>query len=540
MSHRPNPPEHRPNSLERRLDLTRRDVLKRGVGGVGILAVPGLLAACGSQGASKSTAAADGPARRGGVLSVAFVGGGNAETLDPHGGNTTIDVGRSSVLYEKLFDQYGPKGVIQPTLAESFEPNSTADEWTLRLKPDVRWHNGKPLTVDDVIYTFQRILNPKNKLGGASDIGFMDPKRMKKLDPLTLRIGFKSPIADPKTALASRFVGIIPDGFTDFAKPIGTGPFKFASWTPGKQSRFVAFKDYRIEGRPYVDELVYVSIGDSTARFNALRSGQVHAMENVDAAQATTLGSNPNLKLLSSPTGGMVAMVMDNQKSPTGDPKVRQALRLLVDRDQMVKNVLSGFGKVANDLFSPFDPLYASDIEQRTYDPEQAASLLKAAGHDGLTIDLASSTVAVGMLASAQALAEQAKAAGVNVRVKQGPADSYYTDKYMKVPFFQSQWGNYPLDSMIALSTQSTAPYNEARYSDPKFDQLWKDARATLDEGSRKDKYRELQQMVHDDGGYIIWGFANMLDGYRSNVHGLTPNPARPLGYFAFKDVWLS
>jgi peptide/nickel transport system substrate-binding protein len=289
-----------------------------------------------------------------------------------------------------------------------------------------------------------------------------------------------------------------------------------------------------------VDELRYVSIPDSTARFNALRSGQVDAIETVQAAQANSLGSDPNVKVLRSATGGMVAMVMDHLKTPTNDQRVRQALRLLVDRDQMVENVLSGYGKLGNDLFSPYDPLYASDIDQRSYDPERAKALLAQAGQDGLAIDIASSTAAPGMLESAQAFAEQAKAAGVKVAVKQSPADSYYTDKYMKVPFFQTQWGNYPLDSMIALSTQSDAPYNESRYTNRRFDRLWRDARGTLDEASRKDKYHELQQLLHDDGGYVIWGFADMLDGYRSNVHGLTPNPARPLGYFAFKDVWLS
>lgn len=536
MSHRSDPPEHS-------WDLTRRSVLKHAASGAGLLAVPGLLAACGSSSSpssSSSTTADAGTPRRGGTLRVGFVGGGTAETLDPHGGNTTIDIGRSQVLYEKLFDQYGPRGAVGPTLADSLEPNATADVWTLKLKPNVLWHDGRPLTVDDVIFTFDRILDPKNRLGGASDIGFIDRKRMKKVDDLTLTLGFNTPIADPKPSFASRFVFIIQNGFTDFAHPIGTGPFKFVSWTVGKQSKFVAFKDYRESGRPYVDELDYVSIADGTARFNALRSGQVDAIENLQASQVNSLGSDPNVKVLSSPTGGMVTLVMDNQKSPTSDRRVRQALRLLLDREQMVKNVLSGYGKVGNDLFSPFDPLYAADIEQRTYDPEQAKSLLRAAGQEGLAIDLFSSTVAVGMLESAQAFAEQAKAGGVNVSVKQSPADSYYTDKYMKVPFFQTQWGNYPLDSMIALSTQSTAPYNESRYKNPAFDKLWKDARSTLDEASRRDKYHQLQQMLHDDGGYGIWGFANTLDGYRSNVHGLTPNPARPLGYFAFKDVWLS
>jgi peptide/nickel transport system substrate-binding protein len=516
--------------------LSRRQLLQRGAGGVAILALPGsLLSACGSSSSDEQVTP-----RSGGRLRVAFVGGGSAETLDPHGGNTNIDTGRATVLYEKLFDQYGPKGVIGPTLADSIESNKTADEWTIRLKPDVQWHNGKTLSADDVLYTFNRILDPKNKLGGAADISFIDPRQMRKLDALTVRLGFHSPIADPTTAFASRFLPIIQDGFTDFRNPIGTGPFQFKSWTPGKQSLFVAYADYRVKDLPHVDELEYVSIPDSTARFNALRSGQVHATENLATSQAIGLAGNANVKVLSSATGGMVTMVMDTTKAPFDDIRVRQAFRLLVDREQMVKNALSDFGRVGNDLFSPFDPLYDSGLPHRTYDPEQAKALLKQAGKEGLQIDLQSSTAAPGMLESAQAYAEQSRKGGITVQVKQGPADSYYTDRYMKFPFFQTQWGNYPLDSMIALSTQSKAPYNEARYANPAFDKLWNDARSTLDEGPRTDKYHELQRMLHDEGGYIIWGFANTLDGYRSNVHGLRPNPARPLGFFNFKDVWLS
>lgn len=517
-------------------ELTRIGFLRRAAVGAAAVAAAPLL----GKGSLEGVAEAASGVKRGGRLVVGFVGGGSAETLDPHGGNTNIDVGRSTVLFEKLFDQRGPKGRLSPVLAESLEPNKTGTVWTVRLRDGVEWHNGKALGADDLLFTFRRILNPTNKLGGAADIGFIDPAKMKKLDRRTVRLFLNQPIADPRPAFASRMVPLIQAGTRNFTRPIGTGPFRFVSWSPGKQSVFRRNPNYWVSNLPYLDELRYVSIPDSLARFNALRSGQVHAIETLPVAQALALRNDRSLRVLSSPTGGMVAMVMDTTKPPFNDVRVRQAFRLLVDRAQMQKNVLAGFGTLGNDLYSPFDELYNARLPQRKYDPERAKALLSAAGASGLSIDIATSTAAQGMLESAQAFAEQAKAAGVTVNVAQGPADTYYSDKYMKVPFFQTQWGNYPLDSMIALSTQSKAPYNEARYTNPAFDKLWSDARSTLDATKRKDKYDALQKMLYNEGGYIIWGFGNYIDGYRANVRGLTPNPARALGYFDFKKVWLS
>jgi peptide/nickel transport system substrate-binding protein len=191
-------------------------------------------------------------------------------------------------------------------------------------------------------------------------------------------------------------------------------------------------------------------------------------------------------------------------------------------------------------MVSPFDPLYASDLPQRKYDPEKAKSLLKASGHEGMKVTLWSAKAGPGMLESAQAFAEQAKAGGVTIDVNNGPADTYFSDKYNKVPFFQTLWGNYPLDNMISLSTYSKAAYNEPRFKNAKFDAVWLKARGTLNEATRRQRYHDAQKILYDSGGYMIWGFSNYIDGYRSRVQGMKCSPIRPLGFFEFKSVWLA
>jgi peptide/nickel transport system substrate-binding protein len=519
--------------------LTREDLLRRTALAVGGAVLLGPAAA-----ARAATGATDAAAvKRGGTLRVAFVGGGSAETLDPHRGSATVDIARSTVLYEKLFDQQFIGGTIQitPTLAESLEPaNSKGDVWVLKIKKGVEWHDGKPFTIDDVVYTFRRILNKKNGLGGITDIDFVNPAGLRKIDDHTLRMTFLTPIAEPRHAFASRFQSIIQDGFTSFAKPVGTGPFTFKSWTPGQQSMFVKNPNYRVQGLPYIDELVYLDIPDQSARLSALRGGQVDAIESVDPAQAKALANDKSVQILNCHTGGMVPLVMSANLKPFDDARVRLAFRLLIDRKQMLSNVLNGFGIEGNDIFSPFDPLYAHDIPQRKYDPEKARSLLKAAGQEGLKMTLYSSTIAPGMLESAQVFAQQAKAGGVTISVDNGPAASYYTDHFGKVPLFQTQWGNFPLDSMYALSSTTKAIYNEAHYSNPKLDALWRKARATLDDATRKQRYHDVQELYYNDGAYAIWGHPNNIDGIRHNVRGLPCSPIRPLGFFDFKRVWLA
>lgn len=519
--------------------LTRRQLVRRAGAGTAVLTVPALLAACGGdEGSQQQGTAADSSPNRGGRLRVGFVGGGSAEQLDPNRGAAIVEIAMATMMFDKLFELRGPKAEVTPVLAESMEPNATGDVWTLRVKQGVTWHDGKPFTIDDVIYTFQRVLDEKNALAGASVLTFLDPKGMKKLDAQTVRLSFLKPFADPLSPLTTRFLPIVQDGADDFRKPIGTGPFKYESFTAGKGGLFVANRDYH-DGAPYLDDVQTIDLPDATARVNALVSGQVDAIEALPGAQVKVLEGNGKIALIESPNGGHSKLCFTVSSAPFDDVRVRQALRLLVDRPKMIENAAQGRGDIGNDLPSRFDPMFAEDIPQREYDPEQAKALLSEAGQTNLELRLDSSTAAVGMLESAQVFAETARAAGVKVQVKTNPADSYYTKIWGNAPFFQDEWGWYSLHDQLALNYASKGAYNGTKFANPRFDALLDDASRTLDEGERKDKYAEVQQLLWDEGPDVIWGSPAVLDAATKDVKGIEPSPVRPLGAFRFNKVWL-
>jgi peptide/nickel transport system substrate-binding protein len=210
--------------------------------------------------------------------------------------------------------------------------------------------------------------------------------------------------------------------------------------------------------------------------------------------------------------------------APYNDVRVRRALRLLANRPQMVAQGLSGFGRVANDMYAPFDPAYPADFPQRKYDPEQAKSLLKQAGHSDLSIELITSPQDTGMVEGATIFAQNAKAGGVTVKVTDR-ADAFYDDQYLKYPFSADYWGTRNYLQQAAVGVLKTAAFNETHWDAyekyPQFEKLYKQALSTVDDKKRAAIIRVMQKMEYDDGGLIIWGFKNLTDGYSAKVGGL-------------------
>ncbi len=192
---------------------------------------------------------------------------------------------------------------------------------------------------------------------------------------------------------------------------------------------------------------------------NALLSGQIDAMTDIPFAQIEVAKSNGGLGILISEGGGWLPLCMAVDMAPFDDNDVRQAMRLIVDRKAMLEQVLSGYGRVANDLYSPFDACYDTSLPQREQDIEKAKSLLKNAGMSDLTVDLHTTDGAAGMVDSANVFASQAKEAGVTINVKNDP--NYYGDQYLKLPFSVDFWGTRNYLPQVANGCLPTAPYNE-------------------------------------------------------------------------------
>jgi peptide/nickel transport system substrate-binding protein len=385
-----------------------------------------------------------------------------------------------------------------------------------------------------VIFSLERITDPKDPKVGNSSISYIDRDNLKKIDERTVRIPLKLTNAAFPDDLGQYFNAIVPTDY-DPKKPVGTGPFKYQSFSPGQRSVFVKNPNYWQTGRPYADQLTIIDFPDDTARTNALLGGQVEAINNLPAAQLASIRGNPNLKVLSSPTGAWQPFTMRIDAAPFDDVKVRQAMRLIVDREQMVQQVLSGQGSVANDLYARYDPMYASDLPQRKQDLEQAKSLLKQAGKEGLTVELVTSPVFNGIVEAAQVFAEQAKGAGVNVKVRKVDTGTFYGDNYLKWPFAQDFWASRVYLAQVAQGDLPNSPFNETHWGKGKFESLINQARGTVDEAKRKEILHEAQQMQYEQGGYIIPYFSNIIDAYSAKIGGFVPAKSG----FPFGNYWL-
>lgn len=476
--------------------------------------------------------------RYGGRLRTGHVGGGLVETLDPQRALTLIDEARDRQLYDTL-TFFRPDWTIDHRLAESLEPAADAASFQLKLRQGVTFHDGKPLTADDVLYTWQRILDPKTASGGAAAIAQIDLKRTRKVSDHEIVIALKGPQADLPALLTGREQSIIPAGTVDFAHPIGTGPFQFVSFTPGQRSLFKKNRDYWVNGEPYLDEIEMISIPDDTIRLDALIGGQVDAIENLLYADARADRGDRAFRVAISPSAACMPFYMQMDAKPFNSPDVRKAMRLAVDRRNTVDIALAGLGSAGNDLFGAGTPLYAAGIRQLEYDPAQARSLLHKAGVDGLVVTLNCSPSFVGQVEACEAYAEQALQAGIRINVRKWDVDTFNAKVYNQVPFAQTYW-NFPPEIMIPFTLAQGAPYNETHYSNPSFFERYQQSQRTVDPAQRKQIFADLQQDLWTDEGYIIWGFIKFTDAMSNRVGGFTPHPYFNLGAFQFRTWWLA
>lgn len=510
--------------------LNRRGFL---AGTAALLAATPLLSSCGTTAAA---AAPTGPPRRGGTLRVGITGGGSADTLDPHIPTSSPDIARTLNLYEPLLGR-DQNYQLEMLVAKSVTASADAKTWTAVLRDGVKFHDGRPVTPADVVATFRRITDPKDPKTGAASLTML--AEVVPVGENSVEFRLSEPSATFDDYLGQYPLGIVPADF-DVKKPIGTGPFRASTFTPGLQSEFVRNEHYWRPGEPYLDRLVLIDFTDDDARINALLSSQVDAIDQVPLALIDVLGSDPRMRILTSETGTWLPFTMRVDRPPFDDVRVREAMRLIVDREQMITQVLSGQGRLGNDLYAPFDPAYAADLPQRKQDIPKARRLLADAGQENLTVELVTAPVQAGAVEAAQVLQQQAKAAGVTIRIKKVDTTTFYGDNYLSWDFAQDFWYTRNYLPQVAQCAQPDSPYNETHFDDPEFLDLVGRARSTMDADERVDLLKQAQRIEYERGGYIIWGFANQVDAYQVYVAGLAPSrTGLPLSGYQFRQAWL-
>ena len=516
-------PTNVPGDLDT-LTLTRRRLIE----GAGAVVLGGTLAACGSSSSSSGTTTATaGTPKRGGSFRLGVTGGGSKDIMDGQSIITKPDQARLLTAFETLLVYDENYKLTNDGLAEEVTQDAPA-QWTIRLHKGVEFQNGKTFQADDVIYSLQRIVNAKNGLFGAAGLASIDPNKITKMDPYTVRLQLKQPDSTIGDQLGQYYNGMVPVGYEAYPKPQnGTGPYKLKSFTPGAQSVHERNPNYWRSGEPYFDTVTIIDFSDATAQVNALLGGQIDAMTDIPFSQVTVAQNHGGLSVLQSHTGGWLPLCMAVDMHPFDNNDVRQAMRLIVNRPAMLTQVLSGYGTVAHDLYAPFDPCYDGSLATREQDIEQAKSLLSKAGMSNLTVDLHTTNGAAGMVDSATVFAEQAKAAGVTVNVHNDP--NYYGNQYLKLAFSVDFWGTRNYLPQVANGSIPGAPYNETHWP-PKsgpgsnFVSLYHQALAETDVAKRCDIIHEMQTLEYNYGGYIIPFFNDLVDAYSSKVQGFKPS----------------
>ncbi|HEY5353871.1 MAG TPA: ABC transporter substrate-binding protein [Streptosporangiaceae bacterium] len=519
-------------------EFGRRQFL-HGIAAAGAAAGAGsLLAACGgsSSGATQRAAQASRTLRHGGNLKLGLSGGSSSDTLDPHKSLTYIDTSRLQSLYQPLV-QLDAQAQVEYVLAESITPHQgSLAQWIIRLRPGVTFHDGKDFTASDVLYTFQRVYS--NGFTGKFGLGPIDLANTKALDPHTVLVQLTKPFSSFAEQLAAFWYNlyIAPAGFNP-AKPVGTGAYVYQSFTPGQRSVFTRNPHYWKPGLPYAGTLTIIDFSDNTTLQDALSTGVIHGAGALDGPQIASLATAGGIKTVVSHSGEIVPFTMRVDQPPFNDVNVRQAMRLLVDRPQLIDSALDGYGVVANDLFSPYDPDFDHSLVRPAQgDIQQAKFLLKQAGQEGLTVTLTTSAVATGTVAMATVLAAQAKAAGVTVKLSNVPAGTFFGPNYLKWPFAQDYYNYYPYLAQVAESMLKASPFNETHTSNARYTNLYNQANATASLSLRKEIISEMQNFDFTEGGYIIPAFIDVLDAYSDKITGYTAGKVgQPLSNFDFE-----
>jgi len=476
--------------------------------------------------------------KRGGEVRVATEESSQTESYDPTKMVSGTDAARAYQVYNRLCN-LDRNLVPVPNLAIEWESANEASEWTFKLREGVEFHNGKTLTVQDVIYSLGEHIKEDSK--SPSKTALSSIVDMKADGDLVLKITLKDGNADFPVLLGHDYhTSILPEGWKDGDPVVGTGPYKLAEFEPGLSSAVVRNENYFKSDVAWPDTFITQGITDGTARINALVTGDID-MATVDARVAERLDQEPSAKVHTTQSGQHFLWAMMCDRPPTNDLNVRLALKHCVDRQALVNKLVRGHGVIGNDhSVNPAIPTYCKEIPQHDYDPDKASFYWKKTGLSG--IEVAASNAAGDFAIDATLLLKEgAKTAGIDIKVKRMPEDGYWDSTWMNVPMCASNWNSRPTaDLMLTLVYHSEAAWNETQWKNERFDELLVLGRKTTDPAKRYEIYCEAETLVHDDGGAFVPFFYNFVEGTSSRLQGFQGSPAFSLSAgWAYEEVWV-
>ena len=489
---------------------------------------------------------------------------GRAQAAMPKGGTIRIGMGVQEIKTPHAYNWVQPAiiatqvigrlavtnqdNITEPWLAESWEASDDLKTWTFKLR-DLKWHNGRQFTADDVVWNFNHILDPAT---GSSSVGLMkgymleeydtgkkddegkpvmstrlwSSNAIEKVDDRTIRFNLKVPqLAIPEhmdhyanMILDPEENGIFQPGSN------GLGAFTLKEHEVGIKAVLEARKEPFFRGGPYLDRLEFIDVGeDPSANIAALASKQVHGLYQVDTGQYEILKRIPHINTHEAKTAATAVVQLIIDRKPFDHPKVRLAMRYGMDTGRVLELAQRGLGlKAEHHFVCPIHPEYAP-LPEMTRNPAKARQLLKEAGYpDGVDITINAKKDPAWELAAVQAMVEQWKEADIRAKINVMPSAQFW-DVWDKFDCGFVEWAHRPLGIMVlSLGFRTGVPWNPTKFADKEFDDLLTKAEGTLDLEKRRALMAKIETIMQQRGPIaqpvwrsIITGMDKRVKGYR-------------------------
>ena len=460
----------------------------------------------------------------------------DVDTLHPTDFSTTVELGVLNQIYDTLL-YYSPDGTKdpEPRIAESYEISDDGLDYTFHLRDDVTFHDGTPVTADDVVFSIE--LYKASEYQG-SQISMLSS--VEATDEHTVVCHLDAPYSPFLQGICSPMIAskaYYESSEDDFVNnPIGTGPYKFVSRAKGSNIKLEANEDY-YRGAPEIKEVTFEVIPDSSTKAIALQTGEVNFAE-IDSATKPQLEANPAITITEVPTSAFSYIAMNTEKEPFNDVKVRQAINYAIDRDNLVAVCYDGEAEVNSNICAKERFGYSDDQFQYTYDPEKAKELLAEAGIE-TPYDLGEILVAEKYSNLATVIQNDLKAVGLDVTISVKEFNSYISDLQ------NGSYGITALNMTLEGDTQTlemafTSDYigiaNNARYSDEEMDKLFEQARTETDNDKRAEIFNEIFTKAQDEAIYAV--MCNPMTLYAYNSDLTCPGFVLEGNYYLYDFSW--
>ena len=446
----------------------------------------------------------------------------------------------SGFVYEQLVGIDENYAELIPRLATSWDAEEDGRAWVFELRQGVMFHHGREFVAEDVVHTFERIIDPD--FASPARSVFAALTEIEAVDDYTVRFHLDTANADFPVLLTGMQPKIVPHDLTDEeinSEPRGTGPFRIDNYANAERIVFYRHEDYWDEGRPYIDELETITIPEATTLINTLQAGDLDSVYLIPPPLMSIVDADENLELMFGPPVQKDMLFMRLDVEPFNDDRVRRAFKLIPDREAMAELVWGDIPVHVDDDNSvvPTSPWRVeTDIWQQ--DLDEARRLLEEAGYgDGMEIDLYAMNDQYGVVEFSLAFADWAAQVGVTVNIVGVPQDRYYAENWLEVSFGTVEWTPRPTaDEQLRIAYHSEAPWNETRFQNEEFDALLDEAVGETDQERRAELYDEIQRILITEGGKIIHAHYPNASAVRDHVRGFVYHP---LDAFDPRTVWL-